>query len=471
MRSTPAYLSPHSGSSRKASFYRTKRRDYILPFLAILLLLLGSFRLAGYADLSVADNVSKFQISFGFMALGYVLSWYFSKRLIWLMLLVAAVARIAMLPIESGDALDRKLWDSRLLAADRNPYQLSPNAEELAAFRSEGWEELLDRESPSRYLPGLLWTYGALDAFGDPKNWMKAFLVVVDLLLCLVFALRFGARRAVLYAWNPLAIYSVGGLGVDTSLYLLPLVGGYLIWDFWVDKKGGVSVIKASGGISSALGQMVCLAAFLIGIGVSMNLIALPMLLWLVWHVLRRSGLRAGLVMLVFGGGPLVLSLMWASLSLDLQLGQVMPPEFGSGERGLSLIPGMVSFAFPAALQHGVWFLLLLVLGTVWLTHNCETFERFASHYLVWMIALSTAVYPWSILILAMVGVGSGNYVFRVASLTIFAYFGAYRAFGDTGIWQMPWSVQALVWIPFLAAAVHMTLRSRAKRGFYVHSF
>ncbi len=470
MRGNSAIFNQPSSGSRQGSFYRTKRRDYVLPFLAAGLVILGSFRLVGFSDLGNPENVSKFQISFGFIAFGYLLSWHFAKRLTWLMLLVAAVARIAMLPIDSGDLLNRRLWDSKILAAEHNPYELSPNAERLEAFRGAEFESLPDKDTPSRYLPGLLWVYSAFDDIGDPHNWFKTLLVVVDLALCLLFALRFGADRAALYAWNPLVIYAVGGLGVDYSLYLLPFVGGYLIWDFWIDQKGGVSVIKASGGIGSALGQMVCVASLLMGIGAAMNVLMLPGLLWLVWHVLKRSGIRSGLVALVFGVSPLLLSLMWASISLNVDFSKIVAPEFALGERGISLIPSIVGFVAGGSISPLV-FLTVLGVATVWMVHTCESLERFMSIYLIWTIALATTIYPWSFMLLAIVGVGSGNYVFRVASLSVFAYFGAYRIFGDTQVWSMPWTLQLLIWLPFLIAAGHYTVGSRAKHGFYVHHF
>lgn len=470
MRSHSVLSSSSNGGIRPTSFYRTKRRDYLLPFLAAGLVLVGSFRMVGFSDLGIAENVSKFQISFGFVALGYVLSWHFAKRLTWLMLLVAAVARIAMLPIEPGDLFERRMWDSKILAAEHNPYELSPDAEALIAFRGEGWDEVLDKGSPSRYLPGLLWVYGVAEEFGHSDDWFKTLLIVVDLALCLLFALRFGADRAALYAWNPLVIYAVGGLGVDYSLYLLPFVGGYLIWDFWIDQKGGVSVIKASGGIGSALGQMVCVAALLMGVGAAMNVLMLPSVLWMTWHILKRSGIRAGMVALVFGGAPLVLSLMWASISLNVDLAKVVAPEFGLGERGISLIPSIVGF-MAGGVVSPLFFLALLGVGTVWLLHTCESLERFMSFYLVWTLALATSVYPWSVMLLAIVGVGKGNYVFRVASLSVFAYFGAYRLGGDTQVWTVPWILQVLIWLPVLIAACHYTVGSRSKHGFYVNHF
>ncbi len=470
MRGNSAILNQPSGSSNRGSFYRTKRRDYVLPFLAAILVLVGSFRLVGFSDLGIPDNVSKFQISFGFIALGYLLSWHFAKRLTWLMLLVAAVARIAMLPVEPGETLNRRIWDSQILAAEHNPYELTPNADRLVPFRGAEWEGILDKETPSHYLPGLLWVYSAFEEIGDPQNWFKTLLVVVDLAICLMFALRFGADRAALYAWNPLVIYAVAGLGVDYSLFLLPFVGGYLIWDFWIDQKGGVSVIKASGGISSALGQMVCVASLLMGIGAAMNVLMVPGLLWVVWHVLKRSGIRSGLVALVFGAAPLVLSLMWASISLNVDLSKIVAPEFGLGDRSVSLIPAIVGFVSGASISPMV-YLAILGLGTVWMLHTCESLERFMSFYLVWTIALATTVYPWSVMLLAIVGVGSGNYVFRVASLSVFAYFGAYRIFGDEQVWSMPWTLQVLIWLPFLIAAGHYTVGSRTKHGFYVHHF
>ncbi|MBC2605001.1 hypothetical protein [Pelagicoccus albus] len=470
MRGNSVILNQSSDGSRQASFYRTKRRDYVLPFLAAILVLVGSFRLVSFADLGVAENVSKFQISFGFIALGYVLAWQFSKRLIWVMLLVAAIARIAMLPIEPGDVLERRLWDSQVLAAEHNPYQSPPSTDVFLLFRGDNWEKIENKDQPASYLPGLLWVYSAIQDIGEPRDWFKSFLVIVDLVICLLFALRYGADRAVLYAWNPLVIYAVAGLGVDYSLSLLPFVGGFLMWDFWIDQKGGVSAIKASGGIGSALGQMVCVSSLLMGIGAALNIILLPGLIWLIWHVLKRSGIRAGLVAMVFGAAPLVLTLMWASISLGVDLAAVIAPEFGRSGRGVALIPAILNFVFAESLGP-TFFLVLLGLGTVWMVHSCESLERFLSFYFVWTLVLATSVYPWTFAILAIVGVAHGNYIFRVASLSAFAYFGAYRVFGDATEWSMPWTLQCLIWVPFLLAAVHYTLASKTRDGFYVHNF
>lgn len=470
MRGNSVILNQANDGSRQPSFYRVKRRDYVLPFLAAILILVGSFRLVGFSDLSHAENVSKFQISFGFIALGYLLSWHFAKRLIWLTLLVAAVARIGMLPIEPGEVLNRRLWDSQILSAEHNPYELSPAAESLSAFRGDTWDEIENKSTPSKYLPGLMWVYSAVQDIGEPKKWFKSLLIMVDLALCLLFALRYGADRAVLYAWNPLVIYGVGGLGVDFSLWLLPFVCGYLMWDYWIEQKGGVSLVKASGGIGSALGQVVCLSSFLMGIGAALNALLVPGLLWLIWHVLKRSGIRAGLVALVFGAAPLVLTLMWASISLNVEFSRIISPEFGIGGRSIALIPDMLNFVFGGGIGP-MFFFSVLCIGTIWMIHACESFERFLSFNLVWTLALATSIYPWSFAVLAIIGLGRGNYVFRVASLSAFAYFGAYRLYADTGLWAMPWTLQALIWIPFLLAAVHYTLSSRTGDGFYVHHF
>ena len=58
-----------------------------------------------------------------------------------------------MLPIEPGEILERRLWDSQILAAEHNPYELAPEAERLTAFRGENWEEMEDKSTPSSYFP------------------------------------------------------------------------------------------------------------------------------------------------------------------------------------------------------------------------------------------------------------------------------------------------------------------------------
>lgn len=442
----------------------------MLPVLAAILVLVGCFRLAGFSDLSVGDNVSKFQISFGFIALGYVLSWYFERRMMLLILLVAAVARIAMLPVAPGATMETRLWEGKVLDGGGNPYLETPGSGALERLRGEEWKGVLDKEEVSRSTPALLWAYQAAWGIGTPREWLKVLLLIVDLCLCLLFALRYGPERSVLYAWNPLVIYSIAGLGSDIGVFLLPLVAGFLLWEFWIDQKGGVSVITASGGIGSALGQMVCLSSLFIGLAAALNPIAFPMVLWIFWHVLKRSGFKAGLVSLVFGAAPLVLSFMWASISMNLEFSKLVPAVMNTMERSISLLPSIIGFIAGGPVS-AVWYLMGLGAVTLWVLHNCDTLERFATYYFVWLLMLATAVYPEFFLLFALVGVVHGNWIFRVVSLSSFAYFGAYRVLSDTGAWTMPWMLQVVIWVPFLIAALQYSLGHRAKRGFYVHHF
>ena len=114
---------------------------------------------------------------------------------------------------------------------------------------------------------------------------IKAVFVVIDIWICIILAFRYGSKKAILYGWNPMVAYFIAGDGRVEGLFLLPALGGFLIWEAWVDKKGGAVVVANNGGIGGGPGQMVSFAALLMGLSLAMNIIFLPILVWMFWHV------------------------------------------------------------------------------------------------------------------------------------------------------------------------------------------
>ena len=59
----------------------------------------------------------------------------------------------------------------------------------------------------------------------------KLAFIAADLAVCFLLRARFGARRSVLYAWNPLILYSFAGGAHYDSWFGLCLVAAWLFWE------------------------------------------------------------------------------------------------------------------------------------------------------------------------------------------------------------------------------------------------
>lgn len=135
-------------------------------------------------------------------------------------LLVALLIRLSLLalpPTLSDDAL-RYLWDGRVAAAGFNPYREAPDSPRLAPLRDELWHRLPHRAVPTVYPPLALSAFSIAARFPVPLPIWKVLACAADLGACallLALARRFGLpeARAAWYAWNPLVVLEVAGMG------------------------------------------------------------------------------------------------------------------------------------------------------------------------------------------------------------------------------------------------------------------
>ncbi len=145
-----------------------------------------------------------------------------ARAAVWLVLVVALVARLALAfgpPVISSDVY-RYVWDGRVQAHGINPYRYPPDAGALVPLRDRTVYPQIDRKSaPTIYAPVAQGVFRAVYAVHrDSVVWTKIASSLVDVASVALLALllvRFGSRpeRSLLYAWHPLAIVEVGSSG------------------------------------------------------------------------------------------------------------------------------------------------------------------------------------------------------------------------------------------------------------------
>ena len=149
---------------------------------------------------------------------------------------VALVLRLAVLPLPPtlSDDVYRYLWDGRIAAAGWNPYFHAPDDPALEGLRDELWRKVAHREVETVYPPLAIAAFSIASRSSRPPLAWKAILTAVDLLSCLLLLRLARARgvpcgRCLAYAWNPLVVLEVSGMGHVDALGLAPLLAGALL--------------------------------------------------------------------------------------------------------------------------------------------------------------------------------------------------------------------------------------------------
>jgi alpha-1,6-mannosyltransferase len=139
------------------------------------------------------------------------------RRAIWLVLGVALITRVVLItnPWLLSSDIYRYVWDGRVQAAGINPYRYIPADPALTALRDRAIYPNINRRSYARtiYPPAAQVVFAIVGRISQTVIAMKlailAFEVVAMLCLMRLLALaRLPPERVLIYAWNPLVLWS-----------------------------------------------------------------------------------------------------------------------------------------------------------------------------------------------------------------------------------------------------------------------
>ncbi|MDP4006581.1 hypothetical protein [Methylobacterium sp. NEAU K] len=139
------------------------------------------------------------------------------RQALWLILGLAVAMRAALLPAPPFLSSDiyRYVWDGRVQAAGINPYRHIPADPVLAPLRDAAVYPLINRRDYARtiYPPAAEAVFGAVGRISDTVVAMKLAMLAFEILgvVCLLGVLRIAGlppERILIYAWNPLALWS-----------------------------------------------------------------------------------------------------------------------------------------------------------------------------------------------------------------------------------------------------------------------
>lgn len=222
----------------------------LLPSIAIPLLLAALFLvLAREPELRLAVPLLAGVSAAATMVLAFV--FYRGERhpFTWSPAVILGIALLlrlmfVMAPAQLSDDIYRYLWDGHNVLSGVNPYAAAPAAVTPETGMLQIHQAINHKEYTTIYPPAAQLIFAAGTALGGTVTGLKAFLVLIDLVLCAMTILllqRLGLpiQRAVLYAWNPLPILEIAGSGhVDGAGMALFLAAILLLFRYGGSKTG-----------------------------------------------------------------------------------------------------------------------------------------------------------------------------------------------------------------------------------------
>ncbi|MEM8642493.1 MAG: glycosyltransferase family 2 protein [Cyanobacteria bacterium P01_G01_bin.54] len=420
--------------------------------LSVFFILLGCAVALPLGDFRAAGTVYGFWIAMALVGVGWLLSGRLrgiGAGLFWGM---TVLSRLILLPMYPGDDVWRYLWEGYIQTFGFSPYHLPPNAPELIPLRTDWWS-LMNHPGVSAIYPPITQVGFHGLALISPSVWLfKLAFIAADLGICWLLCRRFGRVRSLLYAWNPLILYSFAGGAHYDSWFLLPLVAAWLVWDGLSDSSP--PTLKRS-----------CWAAVFLGISVAIKWMSLPILAFLVWRSLRQWGVGSAIAVGTLGVLPLLLAAVPFCRPDRCPLIPTAS-NFVVNGRSAELIPYWVAQMLPQSSWHNWLYLFPLSLVVLWLLWRAKTLGQFSQWYLLGLLVLSPIVHAWYFTWAIPFAVASRNLGIRLVSLSAFVYFVLQQkmALGNFAWFLNPWE-RSLLWGPMLAGIVFSALQASLKAG------
>jgi glycosyltransferase involved in cell wall biosynthesis len=376
--------------------FHTKISSEILLGVSALLLVWGAALIIPHGDFQQAGQVPPFWVGIGVMGAGFVASWKLrsiSAAWFWG---IAILTRLLLLPMHPSDDIWRYLWEGYIQNLGFSPYEQPPNALVLLPYRTEWWAWMNHLDTAAIYPPVAQLGFRLLAAI-EPTVWLfKLAFILADLAVCWLLSQRWGYLQTLLYAWNPLVIYSIAGGGHYDSWLILPLVAAWLAIDQNRWAWGAVWL----------------------GVSAGMKWVSLPLVAFLIW----RLKVKQVVIMLLLFLLPLLLTAL-----PFCQDGTCTLIPIGSGfvsyGRSAEWVPYFLSQVWPPAAQQNWIFAIplgLVMLGLLW---RCRQFVRVAEGFFVALLMLSPIVHAWYFTWLVPFAVTTRNLGVRLVSLSSFIYF------------------------------------------------
>jgi hypothetical protein len=347
---------------------------------------------------------------------------------------VAIGTRFILLWMTPGTDIYRYIWEGEVQNHGFSPYCLAPSSESLAPLRNHIWQLVKFKEVSAIYPPLAELLLRLATFISATVMSLKLLFVVADLVTCRLLAQRFGCANALIFAWNPLVIYSFAGGGHYDSVFVLSLTAAWLLWE----RKG-----------SSPAGRLASIACM--GAGVALKWLCLPLVGWELWQIARRDGpkwaLRASLVAVL----PLAAS--WAVVAAGSWSCSLLPADFVRVARSAEALPAFAAWILPPehSFNRNDFYLGVFLLVSAFLLWRQGSVRRAGQTVLAAALLTTPMFHAWYAAWLVPLAVGDRNRGAIALSISSFVYFWLHHTAGQPGgIWKQSAAEKLLLWGPFV---------------------
>ena len=409
----------------------------ILPFVSGILLALGAILLIPYGDFRHSEVFTHFWWGMGLMNLGFLFSWGIKKINWWWFWTIAIATRLALMFMYPGDDIWRYLWEGYIQNRGFSPYDFAPNATELIAYRTSWWSQI-NHQSVSAIYPPLTQLGFRLLAIVSPTVVLfKSAFVAADIGICWLLTRRFDLDRVLLYAWNPLIIYSFAGGGHYDSWFVLPLVAAWLFQ------------LKVEENNNRQKHNYFLVTAICIGISIAIKWISLPILGFVAWQAYRKLNFKTAILIMLLGICPLILS----SLTFCSPDCSLIPTSstFVSHGRSAEFIPYLLAKIWQYTKTTNTIYLIFIGIGSLFLLWNKQVYQQFVRGYFFLLLIVSPIIHGWYFTWIIPFGVVGQNLGIRLVSISSSIYFMLpYRQSLGHRHWQLTMIETLCLWLPFV---------------------
>ncbi|MGC1480409.1 MAG: glycosyltransferase [Chthoniobacterales bacterium] len=411
---------------------------------AAILLIAGALLMLPHGDFRVPEATPRFLIGAAIMSLGFAVSWALRSVGLFVFFSVAIAARLVLLPMEPGGDIWRYVWEGLVQNAGGNPYTLPPNSPELVHLRPDWWSKINHPSITAIYPPFTELVFRVLAFFSPTALAFKFAIIAADLGIVTLLWRRFG-NAALIYAWNPLVIYICAGGAHFDSLFLAPLVAGWLLFDSATTERGRV------------------IACALIGLSVALKYLSAPIAAYAILTVWRRDGWHSAFLAATLAGLPLLGSIgfFWGAFGIH----PLSPAEFSQLARSAELIPRLVEEHWPKTIKQNSLFVAPFAAIILWRLFRARSLRAFSEEALLTTYVLSPVVHAWYFTWSLPFAVASRNLGLRFVSISAFVYFILeYRQATSATAWRQTPAEAAWLWAPLLLGFAWSRWRERAAR-------
>jgi len=363
---------------------------------------------------------------------------------------VAIILRLIALPLAPSDDLIRHQWEGKVQLAGVNPYLTAPSDPQLDDLRHDfpASAKINHPELRAFDAPGEELFLKFLSRFSDRPIFYKIVFAMADLGVAAVLLRLIDGedryRGAAWYAWNPLVVYSFAGAAHFDSVMVVGLTAAIY------------AVVRATTETDFVRQWFwAVFAAFLFGIAISLNVVAVSLFLLfafaLRWRaiVLSLGLIVPGLVSLPFGF-PRVQ--VWHPLG---------PIKYVSRLNDLFwwLIEDTV---LPNPHQRSFHYLPITIVCIIAVSLFCiRNWKRGMLWVFGTVLVLSPILHPWYCTWILPLATWRRALAWHVLSITLFAYY----LFWDERLFALPWHsepwMRALIIAPVLASLIMLAARNR----------